>query len=346
MLSSQFLPRQSRNRWALALVMLLSFPLATIGCQTSSLPSSSDQNIPAAAPEPIVAGETALPEPPPTPTAVVAPTAIPTAAPVTATERYAALRQSIDKELKGLNGEWGIAVQDLSTGDTMLMNTDRPYPAASLYKLVLLAEAYRRIDAGTLQLDQMTTMVESDYVDSLMWDEELAVGDRVSLKGLLRVLIIQSSNAAAHALMRIMSLQSINDPAQGFGLNDTFMPVGEIRARYSDWRAEEPATSVPDLLRFFGKLYRGELISPQASKAMLDLLKQQQINDRIPALLPKGTAVAHKTGNLTGVVADAGIIFGPRTDVMLIVLNDGADHDPATAAIGNIGRLVYDFHNQ
>lgn len=288
---------------------------------------------------PVVAGEAVTPGPPPTAATAPAATPLSGVASNASADRYAALRKSIEAAHADLNGEWGIGVQDLATGHTLLINAERAYPAASLYKLLLLYDAYRRIEAGTLDLERTTRMIDADYADSIRWDEELKVGDRVAVKGLLRVMVIQSSNAASHALIRVMGVPSlsgtINAAAQQLGLSQTRMPT-----------ADSAVTSVRDLLRFYTILYQGELVSKKASQAMLGLLKEQQINDRIPARLPAGVKVAHKTGNLTGVVNDVGIIFGPRTDVVLAVLNDGADYEPATAAVGQIGLLVYNWHNR
>jgi len=352
------MPPRSQPRTYLVYALILSLAISTVSCASgrtlaNAVPGEAleqppepptplpvaEQALPTPAESvvtPVVAGEAATPEMAPVATAV------PAVAPLPATagagpDRYAELKKSIAAVLADLNGEWGIGVVDLATGDTLLMNADRAYPAASQYKLLLLYEAYRQIEAGTLQLDQMTRMIDADYADSIRWDEELKVGDRVAVKGLLRVIAIQSSNAAAHALNRLMGLSptAINGAAQQLGLPQTRMPA-----------SGEAVTSVRDLVRFYGMLYGKELISPKASESLMGLLKEQQINDRIPARLPRGVKVAHKTGNLPGVVNDAGIIFGPRTDVTLIVLNDGADYEPGTAGIGRIGQLVYNWLNR
>ena len=296
--------------------------------------------------------QTLVPAPLSPASSTTTPVATPTPHPAmltTAPDGYAELRESIEDVLAEQNGRWAVAVQDLSTGQTLLIDADARYPAASQYKLLLLYQAYRQIEAGALALDQTTTMLQSDYADSLMWDEEVGVGDRVSVRGLLRVLVIQSSNAAAHALGRLMGVPSLDasvaDAARRIGLSHTGIGVSDYSGRNGGQR-QTIVTSARDLLQFHAMLYRGELVSKEASRAMLDLLAEQQINDRIPALLPRGVKVAHKTGNLPGVVSDGGIIFGPRGDVVLVVLSDGADYEPGTEAIGRIARLVYDWHSR
>lgn len=338
------------HRSARQLALVVGFTLLLAACA----PAQASVNPPTAIPE-VEAGAATEPTPSPetAPTATPEPTPVPTAFPTPAptstpppASRDARLRQSIESVISKLNGDWGVGVLDLSTGEALLIGADPPYPAASQYKLLLLAEAYRLIEAGQLSPDQMTTMLQSDYVESLLWDEELKPGDRVSVRGLIRVMVIQSSNAAAHALTRVMGgsiTPTVNASAARLGLDMTRMPGGQSRS--GDWRDQQAATSVQDLMRFYELAYRGQLVSKAASQAMLDVLKDQQINDRIPARLPSRVEVAHKTGNLPGAVNDAGIVFGPRQDFVLVVLSHGADYEQGTEAIGRIGALVYEWFN-
>lgn len=101
-------------------------------------------------------------------------------------------------------------------------------------------------------------------------------------------------------------------------------------------------TSPRDIARFFQLLLDGEIISPEASQEMLDLLTQQMINDRLPALLPDGTRVAHKTGNLPGTVHDAGVIFTDGGPAVVVVMSDDAeDEEAVNNLIRETSSIVY-----
>jgi hypothetical protein len=104
-------------------------------------------------------------------------------------------------------------------------------------------------------------------------------------------------------------------------------------------------TTAADIAALYVMLLNGEIISRAASDEMLALLETQQINDRLPALLPAGTVVAHKTGNLEGLVHDAGVIFAPAGPVVVVVLTEDLDYDAAVALIAAIGASAYEVRS-
>ncbi len=99
-------------------------------------------------------------------------------------------------------------------------------------------------------------------------------------------------------------------------------------------------TSAADMARLF-RLLAGEVVSAEASSAMLNLLVHQAINDRLPAELPAGAVVAHKTGNLPGLVHDAGVIYTPTGPLVVAALSEGVDEAEAAEVIARLGALVY-----
>ena len=92
----------------------------------------------------------------------------------------------------------------------------------------------------------------------------------------------------------------------------------------SDTRADNAlnVTTAADIAALYSMLVNGQIVNDDASQEMLRLLESQQINDRLPAYLPEGTVVAHKTGNLDGLVHDAGVIFAPAGPVIVVVLTE------------------------
>jgi beta-lactamase class A len=89
-------------------------------------------------------------------------------------------------------------------------------------------------------------------------------------------------------------------------------------------------------------LVNGQIISEPASEEMLTLLEGQQINDRLPAYLPEGTIVAHKTGNLDGLVHDAGVIYTPSGPVVVVIMTEDVEEWQAIDLIATVARLAYD----
>ena len=95
------------------------------------------------------------------------------------------------------------------------------------------------------------------------------------------------------------------------------------------------------MVRLFRLLLAGEVVSTEARCAMLDLLVHQAINDRLPAGLPAGAVVAHKTGNLPGLVHDAGVLYTRTGPVVVAALSEGVDEGEAAEVIAQLGALVY-----
>jgi beta-lactamase class A len=105
-------------------------------------------------------------------------------------------------------------------------------------------------------------------------------------------------------------------------------------------------TSAYDLMKIFEQIALGKAVSKDASQQMVNILLQQFYKDLIPAKLPEGTLVAHKTGWITGVHHDSGIIFLPGGGQLVLVLlsKKAIDESATKQMLATIARLVYDFY--
>jgi beta-lactamase class A len=99
-------------------------------------------------------------------------------------------------------------------------------------------------------------------------------------------------------------------------------------------------TTASALLVLLDAIARGRAVSEAASREMVEILQRQRFNEGIPAGLPPGTAVAHKTGSITRIQHDAGIVFSPRPYVPVVLVRGLQDEKQGHALIASITRAV------
>ena len=200
----------------------------------------------------------------------------------------------------------GLVIVDLRSEARCAINAGESFRSGSLYKLIVLAEAYEQEARGDFSLDEPITLEPRQYVDDppeLRRSEPL----EMSAQEALRRMVVLSDNAAALALRERLDPVAVDAAPARLGLDGT--ALGELFV-----------TTPADIAQFFSAVYRGELVSAQASEQMLALLSAQGLNDLIPAVLPAGTEVAHKTGLIEEYLHDAGIVFAPGGDYVFVLL--------------------------
>jgi beta-lactamase class A len=228
-------------------------------------------------------------------------------------------------------GDWGLAVRDLHTQETLLANPDRQFIAGSLYKLGVAAEAYARIEAGSLAEESLVLVSEQD-VDPEYGGSMYDAGTYLSVRQAVHAMITQSDNGAALALVDRLGLNAVN-------LRFALLGMPNTRLAY------DAVTTPRDVLSYFTQLAAGEVVSLEASDSLVGLLAAQEINDRIPAGLPAGEGwwVAHKTANVDDMLGDAGIVYTQNDDAYaLIVINQGlTSYWTSVQTIRSISQSVY-----
>ena len=242
----------------------------------------------------------------------------------------AELVQQLDALTASFPGGVGLWIADPNASKPLYShNPEEPVITASLYKLGVLAEAERRVDAGELKYGDMITITDEDI--SLDGSFEGA-GTELTIDEALEAMITISDNGAARALWRLLGPENIDATLQKAGLADFHVQLDDY----------EDNVATPHVIgQFFTLLATKKLISAAASDRMLARLERQQISDRLPAALPDNVVIAHKTGNLVGAVHDAGIIYTPSGPRVVVAMTWDAYDDEANAFIANIGAIVY-----
>src|SRR5947208_14414693 len=242
----------------------------------------------------------------------------------------AELVQQIDGLVRTFPGGSGIWIGDpLSPSPLYTRNADTEVIAASLYKLGILAEAERRVDAGELHYNDTITIEPEDITTDGSFEY---AGTELTLDEALEAMITVSDNGAALALWHVLGGANIDATLEKAGISNFHVALDDTEDNWATPHA---------IGTFFTLLAKRQLISPAASDRMLARLERQQINDRLPAQLPGAVVVAHKTGNLPSVTHDAGLILTkPGPCVVVAMTWDALDEDAANF-ISSIGSLVY-----
>jgi beta-lactamase class A len=235
----------------------------------------------------------------------------------------------IDALLSGQDGRAAVVVAAGRSGEILYaVAPDEPVFAASLYKLAVLLEAERRIDAGTLRSTDRIVVTTADQTESGSFT---AAGSVLTVDEALERAIVLSDNAAALALIRRLGTSAIE------------VTLDREQIGYLRFTEDGAITTARAIATFFGELVRGSLVSRDASARMLARLSRQRVVDRLPAALPEGAVIAHKTGNLGFATHNAGIVRGPDgAPIVLVVLTWNSPEQEAIELIKAIALLAYE----
>lgn len=262
------------------------------------------------------------------------------------------LQQALLERIFDCGAEIAVAFQTLDRRYSLFINSQAVYHAASTMKIAVMIELFRQVHAGKLHLEDTIPVqnVFKSVVDNSPYsvlletpeEEALAALPEETLYRLCHAMITVSSNLATNLLIDHLGVRNIHLMLRLNGIYGMNVARGleDLKAFAKGLNNTTDATALAQQLI---RIARHEFISPDASAMMIDILKQQQFRDGIPAGLPSEIAVAHKTGEITGHHHDAGIVYSPRPFV-LVVLTRGFPNRIASAGfIAEITRMVYEM---
>lgn len=253
-------------------------------------------------------------------------------------------------------GRYAVAAEDLQTGEQVLIRDRERFHAASTMKTPVMVELFRQAEAGERQLDAPIEVRNSfrSIVDGSPYSMQLGddsddsvyglVGRSVSYRHLIHQMITRSSNLATNILIEQADARRVTATMRRLGMDSI-----EVLRGVEDGKAFAAGlnntTTAHDLLVLFRLLGRGDAVSRQADAEMLEILFAQEWQDKLPARLPASVRIAHKTGNITGVEHDGGLLELPdgRRFVIVILSREVPEVAAARDAIAQAGRLLLDY---
>ena len=269
---------------------------------------------------------------------------------------YDAFENKLKNLLKSHKGTFAIALKNMDDGKSILINENEVFHAASTMKTPVMIEFFKKINEGKISSDdsllinnEFSSIVDgskfelSSFDDS---DEDIYknLGKYISTDKLVYDMITRSSNFATNLLIDYLDAEDVNNTMKNIGAKNmkVLRGVGDLKA--FDLGLSNTTTAA-DLLIIYEKLAMGEIVNNESSNKMIRILKDQVYNDIIPKYLPEKVEVAHKTGWISGVRHDSGIVYvGNNEKYILVLLSKNLEDDIEGADfLAKISLEIYNF---
>lgn len=267
------------------------------------------------------------------------------------------LKTKIQAEFSKTKGDFALAFRDVRNPDnTILINADEAFHAASTMKTPVMVEVFRQAALGKLSLDD-SIQVKNEFksiVDgsafSMAIDRDGGEGlyEYLNKKRTIRQLVFEmitvSSNLATNILIDLVKAENAQNTMLSLGAKNI-----KVLRGVEDMKAFEKGlnntTTARDLMIIFEQIAKGSVVSKEACREMTDILLCQKFQEVIPAKLPKGVKVAHKTGSVDGIKHDSGFVILPdgRKYVLVLLSKNLTDMDKATEVLSSVSKIVYDY---
>ncbi len=264
------------------------------------------------------------------------------------------IKSAIEAKLKTVEGEFAVAFKDLQTGKTLFINEKENFHAASTMKTPVMIEVYKQAKAGKFKLTD-SILVKNEFksiVDGSPYSMDIAddsgdgmykmIGKKMTIYDLTYQMIIVSSNLATNILIDLVDAKNANQSMRALGAKDIQVLRGVEDQKAFD-KGLSNTTTAYDLMVIFEKIAQNKVIDKKSCEEMRKILFDQKFNEIIPEKLPKTVKVAHKTGSITGVQHDSGIVYLPdgRKYVLVLLSKKLKNADAGVKVLAEVSEMIY-----
>lgn len=247
------------------------------------------------------------------------------------------LKEAIEKSLQDSEGTYALVVKNLKTGENYSLSEHKIFEAGSLYKMWVMVTVVNKIQKGDLKEDEVLSADIANLNNKFSIDPKKAEQTEgtisLTVNSALTQMITISHNYAALLLSEKVRLSTVANFLKENGFDESKVETEEGVS----------TTTAYEISNFLEKLYKKELANEQYSQKMIDLLKGQKLNNKLPKYLPKEITVAHKTGEIGWFSHDGGIVYTPKGDYIIVVLSESNSPSGAQDRIAQISKAVYDY---
>ncbi len=262
------------------------------------------------------------------------------------------LSASIEERIRNSGADVGIAFRTLDGHTAYSLRDDKSFHAASTMKIPVMIELFHQARQGKLKLEdslrvknEFHSLVDGssytlDPADDSETDLYKAAGETRTLRQLCEMMITVSSNLATNLLIENLGVDNIRATVHSLHADGMNVLRG-VEDGKAFAKGLNNTTTAHGLLQLLDAIARGEAVDQESSRQMIEILERQKFNEGIPAGLPPGTRVAHKTGEITKIHHDAAIVFAPKPFVLVILVQGLADIKDSAALMADITRQLY-----
>lgn len=266
------------------------------------------------------------------------------------------LNRQVQERFAKVEGRFAVAFKDLQNGEMLLFNEKESFHAASTMKTPVMMEVYRQAKVGKFKLTD-SILVKNEFksiVDGSSFGLDISddsadgmyklIGQKMTIYDLVYQMITVSSNLATNILIDLVDAKNANAFMRTLGAKDIQVLRGVEDTKAFRQGLNNSVTAF-DLMMIFEKLAQRKVVSKKASDEMIKVLLDQKFNDLIPLNLPKDVKVAHKTGWITGVHHDSGIVYLPngKKYVLVILSKQLKNEAEGKKAIAEVSELIYEY---
>lgn len=231
-------------------------------------------------------------------------------------------KKKVEELLQNIPGKLSVYFKNLVTGETLCVNEDMPMMAASVIKIPIMVETFHQFRTGEHKKDELYVLKETDKRPSCGCLNRMHAGLSLTIEDLYNLMIILSDNSATNILIELLGgMERINEDIKAMGYNTIRVNrlLFDAEASARGIQNYVSAAEIGDMLE---KMYRGEMIDGEASADMLDVLKEQRLNNKFPFNFKEKVVIAHKTGEDDGITHDVGIFYAKQPFVLCCMGNE------------------------
>jgi len=265
-------------------------------------------------------------------------------------------KESVLARIETSGADVGIAFRTLDGKEEWYSRADDSFHAASTMKVPVLIELFHQVKDGNLKLsdslvlrNEFRSIVDGsqfklDAADDSEADLYKAEGQTRTVSQLAELMITVSSNFATNLLIEKLGVENIRSTVHSLGADGMNVLRGVEDGKAFE-KGMNNTTTARGLATLMTAIADGKAVDAEASKQMIAILERQKFNEAIPAGLPTGTVVAHKTGDITKVHHDAAIVYAKRPFVLVILVRGITEDKEAYKLMAAIARDLYKATN-